>query len=313
MTLLENISTKPEINGYMEKVFNYHLAKIIENNYIDDIKESTIQVINKNLELMSDNKLNESSYRDIFNDPDTHTYEETKELFHNFNNKDNKFYKEINNQIDSKVDEIKNNKYKVILESFTGYNDFDYDQKYSINKSSIINLFDISYLGADRFRRRKSKNCKIKFDPSNLVTLIFNYSEIYSLSTSDVDKIKRDFYSLYKDRDYDDSLIKTFEDIIPLDSYTRNKALSLYGLNLEKIMYNLDSDSKNKLIEVNNVITSIIKYQMYAKDKNNRTDNMISKVKNNSIMRKLQLDYESSNTDKYEIELVPKHLKNLFS
>ncbi|QQO92864.1 hypothetical protein CPT_Madawaska_214 [Staphylococcus phage Madawaska] len=303
MTRIEEITTKPDLNSYMSEVFNYHFERIVNNNYVENIVSDFIDIIEKDIKFRNGSQGN---HKDIFEELDSDGIKNIKELesiLSRFENEDNKFIKKIRKDINDKIDHIKNNKDKRIKNTFKSKHDLPTNVVIDtrvINPSVIIprsNLYR-NELGV--------KNIRVSFSPDNLLTFNLHFSEIYG--DEKVNKIKRDFRKDYSS--YNETPIRIMCKILNIDE--DDQVLLEYKFDLDNIYYNMTTESKNKLNEMSDLINSVINYQIQIKNKNLKSTKVIEIIKNNSIMRKLQLDYESNNENKYEMEPIPRHLKKLF-
>ncbi|WRM43417.1 hypothetical protein [Staphylococcus phage LY01] len=303
MTRIEEITTKPDLNSYMSEVFNYHFERIINNNYVENIINDFIDIIEKDIKFRNGSQGN---HKDIFKELDSDGIENIKELksiLSRFENKDNKFIKKIRKDINDKIDYIKNNKDKRIKNVFKSKYDLPIN---IVTNTKAINASVIIPRGNLYKNKGSIKNIRVSFSPSNLITFNLHFSEIYG--NEKVNKIKRDFRKDYSS--YNQTPISIMCKILNIDK--DEQVLLEYKFDLDNIYYNMTTDSKNKLNEISDLINSVINYQIQIKNKNLKSTKVIEIIKNNSNMRKLQLDYESNNEGKYEMEPIPRHLKKLF-
>lgn len=302
MTRIEEITTKPDLNSYMSEVFNYHFERIINNNYVENIADDFIDIIEKDIKFRNGIQGN---HKDIFKELDSDGIKniiDLETILSRFENENNKFIKKIKKDINDKIDYIKNNKDKRIKNSFKN--------KYSLPIHIVSNNKRVNASliipRSNLYNENNIKNIRVSFSQDNLITFSLYFSEIYG--DEKVNKIKRDFRRNYSS--YNETPISIMCKILDIDD--DKQVLLEYKFDLDNIYYNMTTESKNKLNEMSDLMNSVINYQIQIKNKNLKSAKVIEIIKNNSIMRKLQLDYESNNENKYEMEPIPKHLKKLF-
>ncbi|BDE75690.1 hypothetical protein [Staphylococcus phage S6] len=303
MTRIEEITTKPDLNSYMSEVFNYHFERIINNNYVESIADDFNDIIEKDIKFRNGSQGN---HKDIFKELDSDGIKNIKELesiLSRFENENNKFIKKIKKDINDKIDHIKNNKDKRIKNKFKSKYNLP---TYIVSDNKIANTSVIIPRGNLYKNEIGIKNIRVSFSTDNLLTFNLHFSEIYG--DEKVNKIKRDFRKDYSS--YNETPIRIMCKILDIDE--DNQVLLEYKFDLDNIYYNMTTESKNKLNEMSDLINAIINYQIQIKNKNLKSTKVIEIIKNNSIMRKLQLDYETNNENKYEMEPIPRHLKKLF-
>lgn len=307
MTILQNITTKPNLNEYMEKVFNYHLYRLNNKDNMEKVKEGFRNVIKKDLELRKEKRLKESNYKDIFNLADLSKYEKQKNDIDRFDDKDNKFYKAVMNDINEDINHLVNNRDVNIIEAYEEFNfNYLFHENIGFREANIAKTLNRMgfVLDLDSYAIRDSK-ISIKFDSTNLIIFNINYSEIYGAEK--IKKFKYDFKNGNL-RNTTFSLSDTLTSLLELDHLLYSISNN-YELNIENIIHNMESESKNILTEINSLINSIIEYQRTVKNKDLKSNDIIDKIISNTSIRKLQLDFETNNEELYEIKPIPKHLK----
>ncbi|QPI16933.1 hypothetical protein [Staphylococcus phage vB_StaM_SA1] len=308
MTRIEEIKTKPELNKYMTEVFNYHLRRVIDGNYVENIASEFKSMVNKDIEYRK-NGFNNPIHKDIFKDVDVNELEGikgTREILKEFKNKDNRYLKEIERELEETSDFIMNNKNLRIDRKFKNYEDLSPITKDAIHNADIIDIIPFNYGLKDAYETLK--NVFVTFSPDNQITFNCQFSRIYG-----EEKIKKSKYN-FRSRggDFEDrNDIVILKNILSIPS-TNSPAVLDYDFDINNIYYNLSPYSKRTLSELTVLMSSIIFYQKNIKNPNFKSLDVIELIKNNSRIRKLQLDYETNNENKYEIEPVPKHLKKLF-
>ncbi|QDJ97646.1 hypothetical protein PALS2_021 [Staphylococcus phage PALS_2] len=304
MTRIEEITTKPDLNSYMSEVFNYHFERIINNNYVESIASNFVDIMENDIKFRNEGQMN---HKDIFKELDSDGIKNIKEIesiLSRFKNEDNKFIKKIRKDINDKIDYTKNNKDKRIKNVFKSKHNLP---TYIIGNIKLVNA-SVIIPRSNLFYKNENgiKNIRISFSPDNLLTFNLHFSEIYG--DEKVNKIKRDFRKDYSS--YNETPISIMCKILDIDD--EKQVLLEYKFDLDNIYYNMTTESKNNLNEMSDLMNSVINYQIQIKNKNLKSTKVIEIIKNNSIMRKLQLDYESNNENKYEMEPIPRHLKKLF-
>lgn len=305
--IIENIKTKPELNEYMGEVFSYHLNRFINVGKEELIFKEVERVIDLyNKIIGDDDQLEKYGIKDILDDAKDDDFEK----HYNFINLLEEEFKEdepissfLKDKANNDVIKIKNSKKEYVKKHFDG----SYSFNLSLHK---VDLFEPFFgLSVRNIRSPKCNRIELKFDATNIASFKSRVFEIYG-----EEKIRKVRWStdggLW-------TIVKVFKGYTPGeflmhilgDSHSR---LGYYKFNFEKIFESLNHEVQNIIYDLLNVFNSILEYQKYIKESQLRSNLLIDKIKENSNIRKLQLDFESNNTEKYEIQPLPKYLREKF-
>lgn len=315
MTIIENFTKKPDINEYMARVFEFHLNNIIKENRKENLIEDCQKLFTDYRNKIARGDLEFDNFKDIFGDYEFLNLLEDQKLILN-RLEDNKIAEDIKKEINEKIDEKVKNKYNSLLKKLDGKYSYLYKNLEEI-KSDLeknIELFNAFFINAPYLDFDKISSINLKIDNLNIFTFDISVSrEIYSGKIFKYKWNGNEPGVLLKNiKDYRGNVnqLDLFDKVTC--GYFVDRNFSGYKIIKENFLHNLDSRSKDFLNRYTDLFEAMIEYQCFIKS-NVKTEQIIDKIKGDNKIRKVQLEFESSEESKYDLIPMPKHLTEKFN